>query len=159
MSNRVLGILCCVVSIVLWFYAIPEWVSSPSNVTKVVLSPTFWPLIITGLIALCGTYLLVTGEVAGDEQIEALEQPQNKGAGATRLLLTALAMLAFLVAVETSGLIIGSMALFITVAAVITQKISTRMVLIAIILPIALYGFFAHVASVAIPQGEWVQLP
>ena len=159
MSNRVLGILCCVVSIILWFYAIPEWVSSPSNVTKVVLSPTFWPLIITGLIALCGAYLLVTGEVEGDEQIEVLERPQNKGAGATRLLLTALAMLAFLVAVETSGLIIGSMALFIIVAAVITKKISYRMVLIAIILPIALYGFFAHVASVAIPQGEWVQLP
>jgi len=88
-----------------------------------------------------------------------LERPRNIGAGALRLLLTALAMLAFLVAVETSGLIIGSMALFIVVAAVITQKISTRMVLIAIILPIALYGFFAHVASVAIPQGEWVQLP
>ena len=86
MSNRVLGILCCVVSIVLWFYAIPEWVSSPSNVTKVVLSPTFWPLIIAGLIALCGAYLLVTGEVKGDEQIEVLERPQNKGAGATRLI-------------------------------------------------------------------------
>jgi len=68
-------------------------------------------------------------------------------------------MLAFLVSVETVGLVIGSMVLFLVIAIIITQAISWRFILIAICLPIALYGFFAHVASVAIPQGEWIQLP
>lgn len=159
MSNRALGILCCVLAIFLWFYAIPTWVSAPSNVSKVVLSPTFWPLIIAALIGLSGIYLVAMEAVQATHDTETLEQPESAMAGSIRLILGAVAMVIFLFSVETTGLVIGSMALFLVIAIIITQTISLRSVLIAICLPIALYGFFAHVASVAVPQGEWIQLP
>lgn len=159
MSNRALGILCCVLAIFLWFYAIPTWVSAPSNVSKVVLSPTFWPLIIAALIGLSGIYLVAMEAVQATHDTETLEQPESPIAGSIRLILGAVAMVIFLFSVETTGLVIGSMALFLVIAIIITQTISLRFVLIAICLPIALYGFFAHVASVAVPQGEWIQLP
>jgi putative tricarboxylic transport membrane protein len=159
MSNRALGVFCCILAAFLWFYAIPTWVSAPSNVSKVVLSPTFWPLIISVLIGLSGAYLLITEAVQTSDDGVILEQPDSRGAGFARLGLASLAMLAFLVSVETVGLVIGSMVLFLVIAIIITQAISWRFILIAICLPIALYGFFAHVASVAIPQGEWIQLP
>ena len=159
MSNRALGILCCVLAIFLWFYAIPTWVSAPSNVSKVVLSPTFWPLIIAALIGLSGIYLVAMEAVQAPHDTETLEQPESPMAGSIRLILGAVAMVIFLFSVETTGLVIGSMALFLVIAIIITQTISLRFVLIAICLPIALYAFFAHVASVAVPQGEWIQLP
>ena len=68
-------------------------------------------------------------------------------------------LLLFLISVETAGLVIGSMILFLVMIFIVTQTISIRFFVIAVILPVALYGFFAHVASVAIPQGEWMQLP
>ena len=31
--------------------------------------------------------------------------------------------------------------------------------LVAIVLPLVLYAFFAHIAGVAVPQGEFIRLP
>ena len=125
---------------------------------QVVLSPTFWPLIIAALIGLSGIYLVAMEAVQAAHDTETLEQPESAMAGSIRLILGAVAMVIFLFRVETTGLVIGSMALFLSSQS-LSQTISLRFVLIAICLPIALYGFFAHVASVAVPQGEWIQLP
>jgi len=159
MSNRALGVLCSVIAFFLWFYAIPQWVSAPSNVSRLVLSPTFWPLIIAALIGLCGAYLLFIDNRQTADEIESLEQPENRTTGFIRLFMAAVAMVLFLISVETAGLVIGSMILFLVMIFIVTQTISIRFFVIAVILPVALYGFFAHVASVAIPQGEWMQLP
>ena len=155
MSNRALGVLCSVIAIFLWFYAIPQWVSAPSNVSRLVLSPTFWPLIIAALIGLCGAYLLFIDNRQTADEIESLEQPENRTTGFIRLFMAAVAMVLFLISVETAGFMI----LFLVMIFIVTQTISIRFFVIAVILPVALYGFFAHVASVAIPQGEWMQLP
>ena len=93
------------------------------------------------------------------DEIESLEQPENRTTGFIRLFMAAGAMVLFLISVETAGLVIGSMILFLVMIFIVTQTISIRFFVIAVILPVALYGFFAHVASVAIPQGEWMQLP
>lgn len=158
MSNRVLGALCCVFAGILSLYAIPTWVSAPSNVSRIVLSPTFWPYIITGLIGLSGLYLLVF-EHQSETHGDSTDVSENPVKSCLRLVLMAVLMALFLSVVETTGLVIGSMFLFVLVTYIATQKLSTRVVVIGVILPLALYGFFAHVASVAVPQGEWIQLP
>ena len=40
-------------------YAIPGFVSSPSNVRVVFLSPTFWPVIIAWLVIALGALLII----------------------------------------------------------------------------------------------------
>ena len=47
-----LGIGAIIAALFLIFYAIPNWVSSPSNVRNIVLSPLFWPYILGGLTGL-----------------------------------------------------------------------------------------------------------
>lgn len=158
MSNRVLGALCIAIAGILWLYAIPTWVSAPSNVSRIVLSPTFWPYIITGLIGLSGLYLLAF-EHPSETDGDCTNVSENPVKSSLRLVLMAVLMAVFLSVVETMGLVFSSMLLFVLVTYIATQKLSTRVVVIGVILPLALYGFFAHVASVAVPQGEWIQLP
>ena len=61
MSHRALqmrlGIGAILAAAFLLTYAIPNWVSSPSNVRNIVLSPLFWPYILGGLTGLMGLAL------------------------------------------------------------------------------------------------------
>ena len=56
-----LGIGAIAVSVLFIFIAIPAFVSAPSNVRNIVLSPLFWPYALAGLTGLTGLGLLATG--------------------------------------------------------------------------------------------------
>ena len=57
------------------------------------------------------------------------------------------------------GLVLTSMLLFVAVAYLVQSKHKKTAWLCAIIVPLVLYAFFAHVAGVAIPQGDFLRLP
>jgi putative tricarboxylic transport membrane protein len=141
--------------------AIPYGVTSPSNVRAVVLSPTFWPTIVSWLIILLGAILVVMqlakpfGGAAGDDEEVASHSP----AAWVRLAATAVMMIALVVLTPVLGMVWTTMLCFAILSIIIVSPQPILSGVVAIILPLALYAFFNHVAGVAVPQGEFIQLP
>lgn len=152
------GIIALVLAATLLVYAIPTWVSAPRSVPRLVLSPVFWPNILAVAMAICGVALVIA---AGREKRAAdpLAEPRSFGFGTIRLVLMAVLMAAYFVLIPKIGMPFASMLAFAGTAALMLARDRALVALSAITLPLLLYAFFAHVASVAIPQAPFFRLP
>ena len=162
MSLRVLqlrlGLGACLVALLLVFIAIPTWVSSPSNVSNLVLSPTFWPYTLAALTGLTGIGLILSSRafsvsrtVYSDEQID--------GNPWIRLAVLAVIMLATMALLPRLGMVWTCIPVFASLALMLKTQHRVIALVCAVVIPLILYAFFAHVAGVAIPQGDFVRLP
>jgi len=155
-----LGGLALAICLLLVLFLIPQYVSSPSNVEKLILSPLFWPYALAGLTGLSGLGLLITGWRSGSEPVMPdSADPDNRNAGVVRLIIAAALMVATMLLLHSLGLVLTTMLLFIAMAYVVRAKHKKTAWICAIIVPLVLYAFFAHVAGVAIPQGDFLRLP
>lgn len=154
-----LGGGACVASVLLIFIAIPQWVAAPSNIKNIILSPLFWPYVLAGCTGVVGLGLMTSGlrmPVAAQEDLAA----QEEGPGAWgRLLGMALIMVATMYLLPRLGMVWTSMLCFAMTAFLVKTRHPVAAVICAVIVPLVLYAFFAHVAGVAIPQGNFVRLP
>lgn len=162
MSPRIiqlrLGIGACLVSILLVLLGIPGWVSSPSNVSNIVLAPTFWPYILAGLTGLSGLGLIFASRAASpivDDDEDAVSDGQHW----TRLAILAGVMVLTMFALPRLGMVWTTMIVFALTAFLFRTRHPVAALICAVIIPLVLYAFFAHVAGVAIPQGNFVRLP
>ena len=153
--NKRLGLIALLCAAFLAFVAIPFWVSSPSNVSNIVLSPTFWPYALSGFLALVALGLLI----APAAQQEAVESEPQALAPWLRLLGMAVIMVLTMIALPTLGMVWTSMLVFLLCAFMFRTRYPVTAIICAVVIPLVLYAFFAHVAGVAIPQGEFVRLP
>jgi len=158
--NFRLGGLALAICLLLVFFLIPNYVSSPSNVEKLILSPLFWPYTLAGLTGLSGLGLLITAWRSDSEPAAPdSADPQSRSGGFVRLVVAAALMVATMLLLHSLGLVLTAMLLFIALAYVVQAKHKKTAWLCAIIVPLVLYAFFAHVAGVAIPQGDFLRLP
>jgi len=162
--NRRLGIIALLCAAFLAFIAIPYWVSSPSNIRNIVLAPTFWPYALSGMLALIGLGLLVSPAVippAPEQKSDESISPDTEQTVAPwlRLLGMAVIMVLTMFALPTLGMVWTSMLVFLLCAFMFQTRYPITAIICAVIIPLVLYAFFAHVAGVAIPQGEFVRLP
>lgn len=155
-----LGIGAMICSAFLIFYAIPNWVTAPANVPKIVLSPVFWPMVLAVFLAIVGAGLL-----ASVRKFDKPSGSSSKGSNADRfseygrLAALAVLMVATVYVLPRLGLVWTSMLTIVVLALMIKSQYPKTVVLCAIIIPLVLYAFFAHVAGVAIPQGNYLRLP
>lgn len=158
-SQAIMGIATIAASLFMIFIAIPTWVSAPSNVPNIILSPLFWPYALALLTALVGLGMLVisrrkpssvTSDNPSDEIIEG---------GYLRLAIMAIIMIVYVLVLPWLGMVWTSMIVFVAVAFLVRTSHPKAVIVCAIIIPLVLYAFFAHVAGVAIPQGELVRIP
>lgn len=154
--QTLIGIASLLVAAIMIFAIIPTWVSSPSNVRNIVLSPLFWPYILSALTVLIGLGLVFTGFYVADPSEP--ESPAIPG-GYLRLGILAAIMAITMFALPRLGMVWTSMLIFAATAFLIRTSHPKTAIVCAIAVPLILYGFFAHVASVAIPQGDYVRLP
>lgn len=153
-----LGIGACVAAGILGFYLIPSFVSSPSNVRNIVLSPLFWPYILTGIAGLSGLGLLLASRSASTEpDPEAVFETDGKAW--LRLAALALIMVGTMFALSRLGMVWTTMIVFALTALLFRTRHPILALVCAVVIPLLLYLFFAHVAGVAIPQGNFVRLP
>ncbi len=138
---------------------VPEGVVTPRNVRILVLSPAFWPAILAWVMVLLGIVLCVQAwrgkSAAGETGEAAMPSPQ----GLARLLALGVGSIAFCAFATTLGLVWSSMIAFAAVMLLIGMTHRMAAIILAVLLPLALYAFFAHVALVPIPQGIFVRLP
>ncbi len=139
--------------------AIPAWVSTPSNVPNVVLSPLFWPYVLAALTALTGLGLIATAAAHSAGGPAVNEPIADPGAGVARLLGMAAIMAATMVLIPRLGMVWTAMLVFAASAFVVKTRHPKLALACAVAIPLLLYAFFAHVAGVAIPQGALVRLP
>lgn len=140
--------------------AIPFAVTSPSNVQNIVLSPTFWPTIVAWLIIGLGGLLTVL-RFAGSGVADVEEDDVgDSGAAAWLRIVGAIAVMAALVLLTpTLGLVWTAMLAFGALSVLVRSSKPVLSAVVAIVLPLVLYAFFAHVAGVAVPQGDFIRLP
>ncbi|MEM6944488.1 MAG: tripartite tricarboxylate transporter TctB family protein [Pseudomonadota bacterium] len=144
----------------LYFVGIPYGITAPTNIQNIVLSPLFWPTILAALLAVAGLALLAASRSLPVEAGEAAEDEEawQPGAG-MRLAAMAVLMAAFTLSATTIGFVWGAMIAFAATALLVKTRHPVAALVAAVLVPLVLYAFFAHVAGVAIPQGELVRLP
>ena len=153
-----LGLGACLVALFLVLVGIPGWVSSPSNVSNIILSPTFWPYTLAGLTGLVGLGLLLASRSArADPDPEA--EGNVDGKGPFRLGAMAVIMVITMFALPRLGMVWTSMIVFAVTAFLLRTRHPVTALICAVVVPLLLYAFFAHVAGVAIPHGNFVRLP
>lgn len=154
--QSLIGIFAITAGLFLMFVAIPLWVSSPSNVRNIILAPVFWPYTLSGLTIIIGLGLTVTGFYSSEDTTpEAAEIP----GGYKRLLIMAVIMAVYMLGLPRLGMVWTSMLAFAATAFLARTSHPKTALICAVCVPLVLYAFFAHVASVAIPQGNFVRLP
>lgn len=157
--NTRLGIGAVLVAAMLMMVAIPCWVSAPSNVSHMVLSPLFWPYTVSALLAIVGLGLILTA-LCLPKNTENLTKPIKSASQAyMRLVGIALIMLSAFWLFPRLGMVFTCMLVFLATAFLVKTRHPRIAVLCALTLPLILYLFFAHVAGVAIPQGLLLRLP
>ena len=153
-----LGIAACLISGFLTIVGIPVWVSSPSNVSNIVLSPTFWPYTLAALTGFTGFGLLLASRTASPV-VDPEMAEVAAAAGWVRLAGLAVIMVLTMFALPRLGMVWTSMIVFAVTAFMFRTRHPIVALICAVVIPLALYAFFAHVAGVAIPQGNFVRLP
>lgn len=156
-----IGIAAVLGAAFLTFYAIPTFVFSPSNVGNVVLSPTFWPYVLAGLTGIVGLGLIATAyltDLSGYDTGPEIDIPVGTGPW-IRLAALAVIMALVMYGLPRLGMVWTCMLAFVACAFLFRTRHPILALVCAVIVPLLLYAFFAHVAGVAIPQGNFVRLP
>ncbi|MBW4710037.1 tripartite tricarboxylate transporter TctB family protein [Roseobacter sp. YSTF-M11] len=154
-----LGTGALLVAIFLIIYAIPQWVSSPSNVGNIILSPLFWPYALAGFTGLAGLGLIFSGVRMAPDGPRVDAPCDTPGLAWLRLAGMAAIMVVTMVLLPRLGMVLTCMLVFLASAFLVRTRHPVTAVVCAVIIPLVLYAFFAHIAGVAIPQGEILRLP
>ena len=132
--------------------------SSPSNVQNIVLAPTFWPYVLASFTGLTGLGLLLDGWRESSKSAFD-EEAANDVWHWPRLAGLAVIMIATMFALPTLGMVWTSMLVFLITALLYRTRHPRTALVCAVLIPLVLYVFFAHVAGVGIPQGNFLRLP
>lgn len=161
--DTLVGFLITIFSLLLVFYFIPVFVDSPTSVRKIVLSPVFWPTIIGWLMFIIGVGILTSQYLNRNskdltESTTSYDDKPSKSYG--KLLMFAVFMVAYYLLIPAIGMVWSSCIAFIVFSIVIsgTEHRKTA-IIVGLLLPLALYVFFYHVAGVNIPQTDLLRLP
>lgn len=89
------------------------------------------------------------------------EENQTDSVKASLLRLAGLALIMVLTmfALPRLGMVWTAMVVFMATALLFKTRHPWVAVISAIVIPLLLYAFFAHVAGISIPQGNFVRLP
>ena len=154
-----LGMGAIAAAVFLLAFMIPNFVSTPKNVPNIVLSPLFCLNTLACLTALTGLGLIWSALRLPKDDSTAESDVDDKQAAFLRLLGIAAIMLVTMYAMPKVGLVWTAMFAFAATAFLVRTRNPVAALVSAVLVPLCLYFFFAHVAGVAIPQGDFVRLP
>jgi len=161
--DTLVGYSITIFSLLLIFYFIPNYIDSPASVRKIVLSPVFWPTVIGWLMFIIGVGVLISqylnrnSEDLSENKVNYDDKP-SKTYG--RLLMFAVFMVVYYLLIPVIGMVWISCIAFIVFSIFLcgTEHRKTA-IIVGLLLPLALYVFFYHVAGVNIPQTDLLRLP
>ncbi len=164
-TDVLLGLGVIAFGVLLLTFAIPHYITSPSNVRALVLSPTFWPIIVAGIIVFMGALLAATRMfgigVTDPENAGELPSAEFDGGNFAWLRLVAVAglMVGLVFAIPILGMVLATAIAFLAFAFIVRAPKPILILVSAIVIPLVLYWFFNHIAGVSVPQGRFFVLP
>ncbi len=158
--ERLTGIGVLVLGLLIFFVLIPAGVDRPGSVEHAALAPDFWPRIIAGIIMLMGLFLAIRpaakeeDEGRGENGVEAAAEAAGGWVHRLPGLAVALGTLfAFYFLIPYLGMVAPGIAVILGLMVYAGERRWPLGVAVALCVPILLYVFFVHVASVPIPLG------
>ncbi|MEY3942704.1 MAG: hypothetical protein RLZZ133_394 [Pseudomonadota bacterium] len=176
-QSVIVGLFSLGLGLLLHFWLIPNFISVPSNMARLVLSPAFWPEILAGMAMLAGVFVLVgafrqPAKPNSQDLAPLLTIPEDQQASndspplqevsepsLVRLLAFVTAMALYAKYLEYLGMALASILMLLISFYLLGEKRIGLVLSVSILLPLVLYAFFLHVAGVSIPQGELIALP
>jgi len=143
----------------LLFGLIPFGVTSPSNIRVRVQAPTFWPNIIAAGLLLGGVLLLLQQRFLREADSVIDDATGIPGSPWVRILFISILMLLYYLAIPFLGMVFASMLAIAAFCLMVNTKHRVAALVVSVMLPLAVYAFFSHVAGVPVPQGEFIRLP
>ncbi|MFT4726633.1 MAG: putative tricarboxylic transport membrane protein [Granulosicoccus sp.] len=141
------------------FYLVPSWVTAPANVPRIVLSPIFWPLVLAGALALIGLGLLLSSRQLPNSVYVAEDSDFHRPSAIRRVVTLAVLMIGIVVVLPPLGLVLTTMLVILALGSLVKTQHPKTILVCAVLVPLVLYAFFAHVAGIAVPQGNFLRLP
>ncbi len=145
-----------------WFVVIPVGIDLPSQIDIGALAPDFWPRIVMVMLGACGLVIAGQGyldgrhQTGGDEpeDLDEAEVIEHSPAQmAARVTFALGAMFLFYFAIVEIGIVVASTIIMIVFTYALGQRQWKYILALAVGLPVILYFFFVHVASVPMPLG------
>ncbi len=164
-TDVLLGFGVIAFGVLLLTFAIPNYITSPSNVRALVLSPTFWPIIVAGIIVFMGALLAITRMfgigMTAPESTDALPNAELDGQNFAwlRLVGVAVLMIGLVMATPILGMVLATGIAFVAFAVIVQAPKPILIAVSAVVIPLVLYWFFNHIAGVSVPQGRFFVLP
>ena len=118
-----------------------------------------WPWTLSGLTGLVGAGMVFNALREPKPFEPPVSDVTDKRAAWIRLLTIAFVMLLTMLALPRIGMVWTSMLMFAASAFLVRTGHPRTALISAVVVPLVLYAFFAYVAGVAIPQGDFVRLP
>jgi putative tricarboxylic transport membrane protein len=158
------GVVSTALGGLLHFWLVPSFITVPENMARAVLSPAFWPEILSALVIITGLVILFQGSSLSVPNPSAEDggpstASEDVSTSWTRLLAFCFAMVIYVGSINYLGMPISSVIMLIVSFKLLGEKRYGTSLVISAGLPILLFMFFFHVAGVSIPQGEWISLP
>lgn len=149
--QKVTGLGVLALGLLLFLVIIPVGVDEPSNVEHLALAPQFWPKIIAAIISLMG--ILLFFRQPGVESEDEAETDEKWTARIPGFVVTFVALFGFYFLTPHLGMVVPGMVLILGMMLFAGERRFLMIVTISLAVPLLLYFFFVHVASIPIPLG------
>ena len=149
----VLGAAVIGIAALLAFVVIPVGIIMPGNLETRSLAPDFWPLIVIGMAATSGAALAVGAWRRNDEAFDAPAPDPDRRQALLRVGAAFAALFACYALLEVIGMILPTIVLCAFMMLLGGERRWKVILPTSVLLPLALYGFFAGFAGVPLPAG------
>ena len=167
------GLIVVALALLSIFVVIPSGVVVPESIDIAVMSPDFWPLVVSIAAGLAGVFVTLGGVIElkradkngpehspMDETLPIeLEGDEYRpfGEATLRVVVTVGVLLALYFLVPFIGIVVGTMVMLVILIRFSGETRWKFIIPIAIILPSLLYVFFVYVANIPMPIGIFEQ--
>ncbi|MEB8431746.1 tripartite tricarboxylate transporter TctB family protein [Cocleimonas sp. KMM 6892] len=156
-TNQFTGLFIIIFGVFTYFVLIPHGIKVPKNLDNIMLSPAFWPTIITAVISLMGVLLMIPERIKPETDGKGdHEDDENRTPWKTRiprLMVITVVLFGFYFFIEQLGMVVPGIIIIFFLMVFAGYRRWWLMVMLSILVPVILYLFFVNVANIPIPLG------
>ena len=162
-KDAAFGAAVVAAALLMIFAGVPGGVVSPKTVDHRVLSPLFWPTVLSWALLLAGAALVLRAAAGRPKSSPApadgISRAAPVRAGVVRLAAFVALLAGYASAIPWAGMPWASVVVIAAMVAGARCRHWKAGVAVAVLLPPALWGFFTHVAGVPIPVVDFSKFP
>lgn len=148
-NDFILGIALFVLALLAIFVIIPAGIDSPGDVNIRALAPDFWPNIVMTFLAIIGLIIAIQGYATGKKTTQKTPIHTRYWRAVSAIIL----LFIYYWLLQTLGFVIASCIALLAFCLLAGERRLYYVLPLAILLPLLLFYFFTHIATVAIPLG------